>query len=172
MDPMSYNLYAYCKNNPVAYVDPSGNLRICSRKVETSANGGFNIPEDDPNMEHGAIYQYAEYIANDPTSDSPSYINYNVSAGEILVITTGILQDADNNLHPYIGVGLGFGLPVTGSVTISPNDTVSHGPNINVAVEPIVSYDIGTSLPPSNDNNYEEYGAALPGISLTPYYVF
>ncbi len=24
MDPLSYNLYAYCKNNPTAYTDPSG----------------------------------------------------------------------------------------------------------------------------------------------------
>ena len=35
MDPMSYNLYAYCKNNPVAYVDPSGNWSACVHRNDT-----------------------------------------------------------------------------------------------------------------------------------------
>ncbi len=28
-DPLSQNLYVYCGNNPVAYVDPSGHIKIC-----------------------------------------------------------------------------------------------------------------------------------------------
>lgn len=29
MNPLSQNLYVYCGNNPVAYVDPSGHIRLC-----------------------------------------------------------------------------------------------------------------------------------------------
>lgn len=31
--PLSQNLYAYCGNNPVVFVDPSGHIRICWRDV-------------------------------------------------------------------------------------------------------------------------------------------
>ncbi len=35
MDPLSYNLYAYCKNNPTAYTDPSGNWGPCVHRNDT-----------------------------------------------------------------------------------------------------------------------------------------
>ncbi len=45
MDPLSYNLYAYCKNNPVAYTDPSGNWDVCvhgNYTYEWAIEAGFS----------------------------------------------------------------------------------------------------------------------------------
>jgi len=28
-DPLSQNLYVYCGNNPVVYIDPSGHIKVC-----------------------------------------------------------------------------------------------------------------------------------------------
>ncbi len=45
MDPLSYNLYAYCKNNPVAYTDPSGHWNACVHRdwlYDLSVKLGFS----------------------------------------------------------------------------------------------------------------------------------
>lgn len=39
-DSMSYNRYAYCRNNPLIYVDPSGNLEIHG---DIAFTGGYGI---------------------------------------------------------------------------------------------------------------------------------
>jgi len=40
-NPLSQNLYIYCGNNPVAYVDPSGHITICPTAAWDAATGTF-----------------------------------------------------------------------------------------------------------------------------------
>ncbi|NLU51242.1 MAG: RHS repeat-associated core domain-containing protein, partial [Syntrophomonadaceae bacterium] len=39
-DPLSQNLYLYCANNPVVYVDPTGHMKIC--KGDARFSGWLN----------------------------------------------------------------------------------------------------------------------------------
>ena len=39
------NLYAYCHNNPVKYVDPSGHDQICAKKYHELKNAGYSSQE-------------------------------------------------------------------------------------------------------------------------------
>jgi len=47
LNPLSQNLYIYCGNNPVAYVDPSGHIRVCQiqDRAQSAADWLNNINE-------------------------------------------------------------------------------------------------------------------------------
>lgn len=59
-DPLSQNLYVYCSNNPVLYIDPSGNIAICIPAVPYAAAGAAALGT----AAVGATVVLAEEIGN------------------------------------------------------------------------------------------------------------
>jgi hypothetical protein len=108
-----------------------------------------------------------------------AYVDFNVSAGYVIGLTTGLIMDDHSNWHFYFGGGLmvpGIG----GSVTASPYDPVS-GWNAGLQIELIDAFQAGYSFGKCSDSSSGNMfwetglGASWPTVgsaSLTGYYIW
>ncbi|MBP8641217.1 MAG: hypothetical protein KBI01_10045 [Oscillospiraceae bacterium] len=104
IDPLSLNLYIYCKNNPVMYTDPSGHVGIY--------NGNIYMDEGDTQADLKLIQYKIEY-ANASTDVQRNAIAQKASllrqqnAGGYRVLSTQSLSDfyipdVTSNLHQFV----------------------------------------------------------------------
>jgi len=92
-DPLSQNLYLYCGNNPVVYVDPSGHVKICT------ANSG-----DEYNYTWGELWRDLKSIfsVNSGWSAKGDALLNMVSFDDAVVITSfgsGFIRGKGNPAH-------------------------------------------------------------------------
>ncbi len=70
-DPQSWNLYAYARNNPLKYIDPTGNA-VCSYSGGTVPEGGAATTEK-ACTEGGGTWVYQATDSDDPNADASAF---------------------------------------------------------------------------------------------------
>ena len=138
------NLYAYCHNNPVRYVDPSGHIKkICSKKYaelkQKEAEGGkLSLKEK---------YQIYEY---EHRKTQPDGVGSDSKRG----IPSGYYQDANGRWHrPNGQFALNAEVGIDSPVKVS---TGSHGNSLS---DPRTNY--GYVLVDRDTNNILKFGETL-----------
>jgi len=105
-DLISYNMYAYCSNNPVNYVDPSGHSFIVAALILVATTVIGAIVGGTISYE-----QQTERIKNNSTTDDETKQNDDVSIPEIaLYAATGAGIGLATGGIILMGAGVGYGL--------------------------------------------------------------
>ena len=101
-DPLSQNLYVYCSNNPVFYIDPSGHIKVCE-----IAQQFWQWRENNFREQHLRAVDEAHKIlmSQGITPQDPNYY-------QMLELYTRLFEDSY-----YVGMGSG-GLKILGRGTV------------------------------------------------------
>ena len=94
-DPLSLNLYTYCHNNPIFYVDPSGHnafTKWVKNKWEGVKSFGSNIKEKARNIEDHVKHDIKVYAVTQRVQVEKHQKNMLYKIIQYLAILVGVLQ--------------------------------------------------------------------------------
>ena len=153
---LSYNMFAYCQNNPVNYSDPQGTMQLVANDGRPSLIGGAL----------SGIKIGLDAINQGGTNGGSSKTDYGfvIARGESIAVNTGIWS---------FEIQYGFAMDLKGNVAIqfSPSGGVSSGGGLSLSKSQFVTYTNASSVYDLAGSGYQMGGSAsipvLPPMCAT-----
>jgi hypothetical protein len=143
-DPLSLNLYSYCKNNPLIYTDPTGHWEVGDEKLPAAAQAKIIAATDAYFKAQAAgnaqgkkdAQAAANAVRNDPANKS-STSNITTS-GQAFTNAITSSSNKDSNGNNYI-TGSTWNAVSSGGSSNTPSNTTTNNKNTTTSSNPAVN---------------------------------